>query len=70
MADLISLVDAKLILQGKSKRTFAGELNAYLDRPRPVDPANMITVYRWFTGKHNPRPAIIRAMKQWLEAQN
>lgn len=70
IVELLARISASLRLTGKSKVDFVLELNEYLPRPRPVDPANMITVYRWFTGKHKPRPAIIRAMTKWLEAQN
>ena len=66
---LMSQIEAMLILRGMDRTDFLAELNAYLPSPKPVNPANMITVYRWFSGQHTPRPATIRAMETWLEAQ-
>lgn len=62
-------METALYARNMSKVDFARELFGFFEKPKTIDPASMITVYRWFTGKHKPRKAALQAMQRWLESQ-
>ena len=64
--EILSEVVATMFSRGMSKVDFARELSRF--EKRKTNPANMITMYRWFTGEHQPKPSTLCAMQKWLDS--